>query len=116
MMTPFGPAPSPLPRACALAVLAGLSLASPALAQNATKPKPLDLIRPQQWVDAWNDELLDLLRVLTITSRRAPEHAALLDAICDGELVGADDLPQPAPGQERVPATKPRGQSQGTLL
>lgn len=82
----------------------------------ATKPKPLDLIRPQQWVDAWNDELLDLLRVLTITSRRAPEHAALLDAICDGELVGADDLPQPAPGQERVPATKPRGQSQGTLL
>ncbi len=71
----------------------------------ATKPKPLDRIRPIAWLDEWNDELLDLLRVLTLTVRQFPAQDALVDAICDGPLIRAGELPQPAPAQRKVPKT-----------
>jgi len=74
----------------------------------ATKPKPLDRIRPQTWIDSWNDELLDLLRVLTLTTRQFPEQDAILQAICDEELVLATELPKPTAVQQQVPKTIPR--------
>jgi hypothetical protein len=33
----------------------------------ASSSNPLDLIRPLHWYDEWNDELLDIIRTLTIT-------------------------------------------------
>lgn len=82
-----------------------------AAAKTAT---PLDKIRPTEWEDEWNDELLDLLRVLTATVDVYPEHAALLDDIVSGEMITAADLPQPAKSERKAPKTIRRtpGQTQ----
>jgi len=69
----------------------------------ASSKNVLDRIRPTTWEDAWNDELLDLLRVLTLSVEVAPEQAALLHRICDGPLLSAGDLPQPSPKQRKPP-------------
>jgi hypothetical protein len=71
----------------------------------ATKPRPLDRIRPAMWLDQWNDDLLDLLRVLTLTVRQVPEQDALADAIYDGRLIKGDELPVPSMEQKKVPKT-----------
>lgn len=65
----------------------------------------LDRIRPTRWADEWNDELLDLLRVLTLTVRKESELANLLDRICDGDLIPASELPKPSDEQRKVPPT-----------
>ncbi|WP_379548861.1 type ISP restriction/modification enzyme [Qipengyuania sp. DSG2-2] len=65
----------------------------------------LDYIRPSQWADEWNDELLDLLRILTITLDREDLLADLLARICDGELIPAEDLPHPADEERKPPPT-----------
>ena len=65
----------------------------------------LDHIRPTEWADEWNDELLDLLRILTITVDRQDTLADLLGRVCDGELISADDLPQPNAEQRKPPPT-----------
>lgn len=73
----------------------------------ARSASPLDAVRPWGWPSTWSDELLDLLRVLTLTVDRQPEQAALLDAICDGPLVPASELPEPEPWQSTVPRPAP---------
>jgi hypothetical protein len=65
----------------------------------------LDHIRPTEWHDDWNDELLDLVRILTITIDRQAELADLLGRVCEGELISGADLPQPTGEQRRPPAT-----------
>jgi hypothetical protein len=73
----------------------------------ATSANALDRVRPQQWVDEWNDELLDLLRILTLTVQLNEDQAALLDQVCAGELISDSELPVPkktertAPGKSR---------------
>jgi hypothetical protein len=64
---------------------------------------PLDAIRPTTWPDEWNDELLDLLRMLTKTLDMHPAQADLLDRICSGPLIAASELPQPKPLQRKPP-------------
>ena len=81
----------------------------------ASKPKHLDRIRPHAWLDSWNDELLDLLRVLTLTVDERPEQDALLKAILDGPLVEARELPRPLEAATRVPKTLPWGEWSGHL-
>lgn len=66
----------------------------------------LDRIRPTEWVDEWNDELLDLVRILTLTVDRQELLADLLGRVCDGELVSADDLPQPDEAQRKPPPSR----------
>ena len=41
----------------------------------------LDRIRPNAWLDAWNDELLDLVRVLTLTLDDEQALANLLQRV-----------------------------------
>jgi hypothetical protein len=65
----------------------------------------LDGIRPTEWQDAWNDELLDLLRVLTLTNAKREEQDALLERICNGPLITAEDLPVPTESEREVPDT-----------
>lgn len=65
----------------------------------------LDKIRPTEWHDDWNDELLDLIRVLTITLERQPELEDLLNRICDGPLIPASELPVPTDAERQPPAT-----------
>lgn len=69
----------------------------------ASSDNPLDKIRPAVWPDAWNDELLDLLRMLTRTLDLQPVQAELLARICNGPLIGADMLPKPAALQRTPP-------------
>jgi hypothetical protein len=71
----------------------------------ATRPKPLDLIRPSLWIDSWNDELLELLRVLSHTVSLYPVADELLGEICSGPLLDQSSLPQPAFGQRSPPLT-----------
>jgi hypothetical protein len=61
----------------------------------ASSGNELDRIRPQHWPAAWSEELLELLRVLTLTLELHPLQAALLDQICEGPLIGAGELPTP---------------------
>ena len=72
----------------------------------ASSPNPLDKERPTKWVDEWNDELLDLLRVLTLTVEGWPGQAALIDRICEGPLLAASELPAPTPESRKPPVTE----------
>lgn len=79
---------------------------------------PLDRIRPTEWADEWNDELLDLLRVLTETVSLGGDQAALLDEILAGDLIPANELPEPTPAERKVPKTIKRdpGSGQGEMF
>lgn len=73
---------------------------------RAASPKSatlLDKIRPTKWHDEWNDELLDLLRVLTVTVNEYPQQALLLGRIIGGDLVDVSDIPAPQESERTVP-------------
>jgi hypothetical protein len=73
---------------------------------RASSPKlatPLDRIRPTSWEDSWNDELLDLLRVLTISVDLRPEQQRLLEEVLAHELIDAQDLPAPTSAERVAP-------------
>jgi hypothetical protein len=69
----------------------------------ASSENPLDRIRPEAWPDEWNDELLDLLRVLTLSIEKHAQQADLLDRICAGPLIAAADLPKPTDSEREPP-------------
>lgn len=71
----------------------------------ASSTSALDQIRPSVWPDDWNDELLDLIRVLTITLDRQAELADLLERVCSGPLIATSDLPTPSRDETQPPAT-----------
>jgi hypothetical protein len=71
----------------------------------ASSTSALDQMRPLTWADEWNDELLDLLRVLTITLDRQPALADLINRVCAGPLISAPDLPVPTTAERQPPAT-----------
>lgn len=50
----------------------------------------LDRIRPDAWLDAWNDELLDLVRVLDRSVALHSQQDAFLDRVCEGNLIDTD--------------------------
>src|SRR5699024_947782 len=64
---------------------------------------PLDTIRPTSWADEWNDELLDLIRVLTASLDLAPKQQDLLERIVDGPIIDASSLPIPTKAERTVP-------------
>lgn len=70
----------------------------------ATSKNPLDQIRPERWPDEWNDELLDLLRVLSLTCEERPNQDELFRTILSSELVDSDALPKPKPSERAVPS------------
>jgi hypothetical protein len=72
----------------------------------ASSTSPLDAIRPEAWVEEWNDELLDLLAILGGTLDVLPAGAELLERICQGPLIAAEDLPEP-PASLRQPPKSP---------
>ncbi|WP_255770055.1 type ISP restriction/modification enzyme [Pseudarthrobacter sulfonivorans] len=69
----------------------------------ATKPQPLDVVRPEAWNDDWNGELLDLVKVLTHTVRLASVQDQLLQRVVAGSLITADVLPVPQPSERAEP-------------
>jgi hypothetical protein len=69
----------------------------------ASSSSDLDKIRPTAWADEWNDELLDLIRVLTITLDRQAVLEDLLDRICSEALLETALLPVPDKKERSVP-------------
>ena len=76
---------------------------------------PLDLIRPTEWEDEWNDELLDLLRILTRTVELGVQQIQLLEEIVQSELITTEQLPSPTDAERKVPKTIKRGYGQTSL-
>jgi len=74
------------------------------------KSSPLDDIRPQVWTYEFTRELLELLWVLERTVEGYPKQKELFEAVLDGELFNADELPgvpdtaREAPKVDRTPA------------
>lgn len=69
----------------------------------ASRPTPLDRIRPITWADEWNDELLDLVRVLTATVALEARQDNLLAQIVTTAMLHADQLPVPSATERKVP-------------
>jgi hypothetical protein len=74
------------------------------IGRAASGAKILDRIRPDTWVDDWNDELLDLLRVLTHTVRTHDEQMDLLERVVTSGTFTAMELPQPAEHERQPPS------------
>jgi len=77
------------------------------IGRAASRPQPLDMIRPTAWEDQWNDELLDLLRVLTVTLDLHDNQVALFERIVTSDIFVRSDLPDPTADQQSEP-TRPR--------
>lgn len=69
-----------------------------------SRPTPLDRLRSDNWLDEWNDELLDLVLVLTHTLALQVVQEELLNLIVDGPLVDIEELPLPEAWQRAEPA------------
>jgi len=76
-----------------------------AAGRAASSKSLLDQIRPHTWPDAWNDELLDLLRILTLTCDKQNEMSVKLGRVCEGPLISHTDLPIPSKAETLPPAT-----------
>lgn len=81
----------------------------------ASSSNPLDQIRATKWPDTWSDELIELLTVLTVTLDKQPAQGKLLDAICQGPLIPASELPTPADAERKEPKAS-KASSTGKLL
>ncbi|MEX0715819.1 MAG: type ISP restriction/modification enzyme [Planctomycetaceae bacterium] len=56
------------------------------------KPSPLGDIQPDHWLAEYTTELIDLLHVLGRLVELEPKQAQLLERICAGELIPAEEL------------------------
>lgn len=78
-------------------------------------PSPLEKIQPGHWLAEYTSDLLDLLHVLGRLVRLESKQADLLDRICEGPLLSADELE--AAGAFALPKTaakKGKGKSSTT--
>ncbi len=65
----------------------------------------LDKIRPSEWADDWNDELIDLVSILTLTLDKQADLTDLLHRILTEPLIPASALPVPTKLARQPPAT-----------
>ncbi|MGA9814965.1 MAG: type ISP restriction/modification enzyme [Terriglobales bacterium] len=56
------------------------------------QPSPLGDIQPDHWLPEYTTELLNVLNVLGLLVDLEPVQAELLDKVCSGPLISADDL------------------------
>ena len=72
------------------------------------KSSPLDEVRPREWPAEFTEELLQLLWVLEHTVIMLPDLATFLETVVQGDVLSAEDLPQPTEEQRKAPEI-PRG-------
>jgi hypothetical protein len=70
------------------------------------KPSALGDIQPDHWLPEYTTELLNVLNILGLLIDLQPQQAKLLDQVCSGSMISADDLKE-SEGQE--PTAKPKG-------
>lgn len=63
----------------------------------------LDQFRPDEWEDAWNDEMVELISVLTFSLAKQPDQADLLKRIHESPQIPLDQLPTPTAAERAVP-------------
>ena len=73
-------------------------------AQERRPPSPLGDIQQEFWLSEYTDDLLDLIRVLTLLVEAEPDQTALLGAICNGPTLPANQI---------VPPRQPRKMGRG---
>ncbi len=75
-------------------------------------PSPLGDIQPDHWLAEYTTELINVLNVLGMLVELEPAQAILLEKICAGALISADDLSRAAalavPGKFKAKAGKPQ--------
>lgn len=67
------------------------------------KSSPLDEIHPREWPAEFTEELLELLWVLEHTVNMSSDLAAFLEDVLQGEMLAAEELPQPSEEQRQAP-------------
>lgn len=72
------------------------------------KSSPLDEIRPRGWPAEFTEELLELLWVLEHTIDMSSGLATFLEAVIQGNMLPAENLPMPTENQRKAPEI-PRG-------
>jgi hypothetical protein len=55
-------------------------------------PSSLGNIQPEHWLPDYTSELINVLNVLGLLINIAPQQAEVLEKICSGPLIAADDL------------------------
>jgi len=70
----------------------------------ASSGSPLDKIRPTEWEPEWSEELEEIVHVLTETERLIPTGIKLLDQIMAGDLISAEELPDPPDALRKPPS------------
>ena len=68
-------------------------------------PSPLGQIQPDHWLPEYTTELINVLNVLTRLVALEPKQADLLERICTGPLISAEDL-QNAGALDKTPTAK----------
>lgn len=76
--------------------------------RSGKKSSPLDDIRPRTWTREFTRELLELLWILERTTAGYAKQKQLLEAVLDGELFTAAELPA-VPDEARQAPKVPRG-------
>jgi hypothetical protein len=64
---------------------------------------PLDKILPHEWPAEFTEELLELLWVLEHTIDTSADLTTLFEAVLQGDLLAAEDLPNPTEVQRQPP-------------
>jgi hypothetical protein len=72
------------------------------------KSSPLDDIHPHEWPAEFTEELLELLWVLEHTVDMSSNLATFFEAVIQGDVLAAEDLPTPTEDQRKAPEI-PRG-------
>ena len=67
---------------------------------------PLDGIRPGRWTSRFTTELLEVLWVLEATVEGWPEQERLLEAVVEGDCLGASELPPVPDGMRKAPRAR----------
>ena len=70
------------------------------------KPSALGDIQPDHWLPEYTTELLNVLNILGLLIDLQPQQAELLDRVCSGSLISADDLKE---SESEEPTAKPKG-------
>ena len=71
------------------------------------EPSPLGDVQPDCWLSTYTTELLNVLNVLALLVELEPKQAEILDRICKGPLISAEEL-KSAGALEQDAATRPR--------
>jgi predicted helicase len=74
--------------------------------RSGKKSSPLDDIRPRTWTREFTRELLELLWVLEITIAGYPKQQQLLEAVLEGDLFTAAELPAVPDEAREAPKVK----------